>query len=446
MRRCRFALVLTALPLLVLTACDWTTFRYGPTRTGNNPGETVVGTGNVGQLVRRWSLDTEAVAGQRLLVGDPVVAHGTVFVPANASDTAGTSVLYARDARTGAASWSTPFEPDPYGRGQQTLSTPAVGNGLVYVGHVGISGIGYGTTYGGGVTGYRAGTGALGWNSTFFAGGVSGPALANDRVYASARYSTFFLGSFSGLAAWSAGPSGQSEFLGPHGGPTSADPPVSAPAVTPGVVYSGSEAGNLVAVDAVGMTNCTPTPSGTPDSFPRGTCTALWSTPTGGRIPATPAVSGGVVYVGSEDTKLYAIDADGCGGPTCGPLWTGTTGAAVRSSAAVANGMVYVGSDDGRLYAFASEGCGSPTCPPRWTAATGAAIESSPAVANGVVYVGSDDGRLYAFAAAGCGAPTCTPLWSYSAGAAVRSSPAVANGMVYVGSEDGRLHAFGLPQ
>jgi outer membrane protein assembly factor BamB len=33
-------------------------------------------------------------------------------------------------------------------------------------------------------------------------------------------------------------------------------------------------------------------------------------------------------------------------------LWSYATGGAIRSSPAVANGMVYVGSEDGRLYAF----------------------------------------------------------------------------------------------
>jgi outer membrane protein assembly factor BamB len=373
-----------------------------------------------------------------------VVAHGSVYVPANAPDATGTSVLYARDARTGAARWSVPFPPDPFRRGQQTLSAPAVDNGLVYVGHIGISGIGMGTTYGGGVTGYNERTGGPGWSSTFFAGGVSGPTVANHLVYATARFTTFLIGSFSGLAAWDAGPSGQSEFVGSGGGP---DRPASAPAIAAGVAYSGSEAGALVAVDAAGITNCTPTPPGVPPSYPSRVCAALWSTPTGGPISSTPAVSGGVVYVGSDDAKLYAVDAGGCGGAaTCSPLWTATTGAAIESSPAVANGKVYVGSDDGRLYAFAAAGCGSPICPPLWTATTGAAVKSSPAEANGVVYVGSDDGRVDAFASAGCGAPTCAPIWSYATGGAVRSSPAVANGMVYVGSDDGRLYAFGLPR
>ena len=56
----------------------------------------------------------------------------------------------------------------------------------------------------------------------------------------------------------------------------------------------------------------------------------------------------------------------------------------------MADGVVYVGSDDGKVYAFnASTGA------TLWTAATGLAVESSPAVSDGVVYVGSEDDNLY---------------------------------------------------
>ena len=206
----------------------------------------------------------------------------------------------------------------------------------------------------------------------------------------------------------------------------------SSPAVANGVVYVGSEDYKLYAY-GVGCA------SG------GGTCTPLWTALTGDAIYSSPAVADGVVYVGSADGKLYAY-AVGCasGGGTCSPLWTATTGSYVISSPAVANGVVYVGSFDGKLYAYAV-GCnsGGGTCSPLWTAATGGNIYSSPAVANGVVYVGSWDHKLYAFAV-GCasGGGTCSPLWTAATGGAIWSSPAVANGVVYVGSADDKLYAF----
>jgi outer membrane protein assembly factor BamB len=64
-----------------------------------------------------------------------------------------------------------------------------------------------------------------------------------------------------------------------------------------------------------------------------------------------PAVANGLVYVGSGDRNLYALNAG-----TGQTLWTAATGGYIRSSPAVANAVVYVGSDDSRIYAFTSRG------------------------------------------------------------------------------------------
>jgi outer membrane protein assembly factor BamB len=223
----------------------------------------------------------------------------------------------------------------------------------------------------------------------------------------------------------------------------------SSPTVSNGVVYVGAADQKLYAFDAAGLQNCF-------IGNPR-TCNPLWTAPTGGNVNSSPAVSNGVVYVGSFDNNLHAYDAAGnvnCSGDpkVCAPLWDGPTGGGVYSSPAVANGVVYVGSVDHKLYAFDAAGnlgCGGAlrTCQPLWTATTGDAIFSSPAVANGVVYIGSEDHHLYAFDAGGntgcAGAPKqCTPLWSATAGFGVYSSPAVANGVVIVGGEDNNVYAF----
>ena len=68
-----------------------------------------------------------------------------------------------------------------------------------------------------------------------------------------------------------------------------------------------------------------------------------WSATTGGAVDSSPAVANGVVYVGSDDAKVYALNAT-----TGATLWTVTTGSLVPSSPAVANGVVYVGSWDAR--------------------------------------------------------------------------------------------------
>ena len=60
----------------------------------------------------------------------------------------------------------------------------------------------------------------------------------------------------------------------------------------------------------------------------------------------SPGIAGGLVYVGSNDTKLYCLNA------TSGsPIWSYETGGGVISSPAVVE-VVYVGSADGNVYAF----------------------------------------------------------------------------------------------
>ncbi|MDQ0762858.1 outer membrane protein assembly factor BamB family protein [Streptomyces canus] len=181
----------------------------------------------------------------------------------------------------------------------------------------------------------------------------------------------------------------------------------SSPAVAGGVVFVGSGDDNLYAVDAA-------------------TGKRRWTFPTGGAVLSSPAVVGGVVYIGSVDESLYAVDA-----ASGEKRWRFRTGNAVESSPAVARGVVFVGSHDGNLYAVdAASG------EKRWRFRTGGAVSSSPAVAGGVVFVASGDGNLYAVDAA-----SGKRRWTFPTGWAVRSSPAVAGGVVFVGSQDGNLYA-----
>src|SRR5690348_1358435 len=211
----------------------------------------------------------------------------------------------------------------------------------------------------------------------------------------------------------------------------------SSPAIVSGVAYLASSDGTLWAypADGCGQALCT---------------TPLWNSVNLGQIIDSPTVANGVVYVGSQTSfnsnngKLDAFSASGCGRQVCPPMWQGVAGkdAILMSSPTVAGGLVYVGAFDGRLYAFNVSGCGSAKCPPVWRAATNGSIESTPTVVGGVLYVGSDDGDLYAFNAAGCGAPNCRPLWKGPLGGPVFSStPAVSGGVVFIESQH-ELAAF----
>ena len=196
--------------------------------------------------------------------------------------------------------------------------------------------------------------------------------------------------------------------------------------------------------------------------------TVKWSYTTGSCITSSPAIGAdGTIYVGSDDTKLYAINPDGtlkwsyatgcaillfsrhrsrrdhlCGisrtpnsmpsiptGPSSGPIPLETI---VSSPAIGADGTIYVGSWDSNLYAI------NPNGTLKWSYATGYGIDSSPAIgADGTIYVGSVDHNLYAIN------PNGTLKWSYTMGSYINSSPAIgADGTIYVGSVDTKLYAI----
>jgi outer membrane protein assembly factor BamB len=177
--------------------------------------------------------------------------------------------------------------------------------------------------------------------------------------------------------------------------------------VSDGVVYFGSYQGSLYAVDAV-------------------TGVKKWSYPTG-PIASSPAVADGVVYVGSEDHHVYAVDAS-----TGTKLWIFTTGDKVHSSPAIAGGIVYIGSNDGFVYALEAS-----TGEKVWSfMSAGGIVDSSPSVSGGVVYVGADR-DIYALNAA-----TGAMIWAFPNPVNALSSPAVANDVVYIGTVVGQKNAI----
>ncbi|MGW1674785.1 outer membrane protein assembly factor BamB family protein [Streptomyces sp. NPDC002324] len=174
-----------------------------------------------------------------------------------------------------------------------------------------------------------------------------------------------------------------------------------------GLVYAGSKDGNLYALDAE---------TGKP----------RWQFGTGNGVYTCPAVAGGLAYFGSADYHLYAVEVK-----TGEQRWQFSAGGEVNSSPVVAGGVVYAGSDDARLYAVDAR-----TGDRKWTFAAKGRIRSSPVVAWNKVYVGSEDSRLYAVDVA-----TGERRWAFGTDGDVKSSPAVADRVVYLGSYDGNLYA-----
>ena len=152
-----------------------------------------------------------------------------------------------------------------------------------------------------------------------------------------------------------------------------------------------------------------------------------------GVIESSPLLVDRVLYFGTFDDKLYALDAR-----THRVRWTYKTGDNVKGGPAFSRGTVYFGSYDGKVYAVDAR-----TGKLRWESEAQGGLRgagnfyATPAVAYGRVFIGNTDGKVYAF-----GARTGKLIWSKSTGGYVYSSAAVWNKTVYVGSYDRRLYAL----
>jgi formylglycine-generating enzyme required for sulfatase activity/outer membrane protein assembly factor BamB len=111
------------------------------------------------------------------------------------------------------------------------------------------------------------------------------------------------------------------------------------------------------------------------------------------------------------------------GAPVCSN-WSFLTGGKVVCSPIVVDGVVYVGSGDGHLYALdANAGT------QRWRTALGGAVNSTPTVVSNIVYVGCNNGYLYAIYAT-----NGAVQWQYkNANVAVNGAVAVAYRHVFAG-------------
>ncbi|HII98396.1 MAG TPA: PQQ-binding-like beta-propeller repeat protein [Methanoregula sp.] len=182
------------------------------------------------------------------------------------------------------------------------------------------------------------------------------------------------------------------------------------PAIVGGVVYTGSGDGKMYALDAdTGIEYWNFSVFSLNESY-------------------SPAVTEGRVYFGSTDGKVYALNAS-----TGNKVWEFMAGESVNSDVTIRDGILYTGSGTpDRIYALnAHDGT------ERWHFNAAGNVATSPAVADGIVYAGSNDGKMYALHAT-----NGTLLWANTTGDFVHSSPSVVNGTVYFGSFDNTFYAL----
>lgn len=273
-------------------------------------------------------------------------------------------------------------------------------------------------------------SGAQKWK--FETGGAvnSSPAVLDGLVFVSSLDGRFYaIDAATGKEKWKFSTKGERRFSAPgiHGAMPKTEVMVdpfdvflSSPVVSGGVVYFGSGDHNVYALDAA-------------------TGREKWRFSTGNVVHASPAVKNGIVYIGSWDRNLYALSAS-----TGKELWRFQTGndttiynqIGIASSASVADGVVFFGCRDGHFYAVDAK-----SGKQKWSHDNKMGwVIASPAVKDGIVYFPTSDGTRFKALDAATGALR----YSIVNKAVSFSSPAVVNDRVYFGSSDGWLHALDI--
>jgi serine/threonine protein kinase len=354
------------------------TIGYGPTTAGAPAGagadgtEAGTGGGRTGPGSTAWTFTT----GNEIL-SNPGVGNGVVYVGSK------DNYLYAVNAATGKQLW----------KSQQgwVAAAPQVVNGMVCV-----------STVTGEFSAIRATTGVAAWQQqtntpaafkrnwavdggTVILPSTTRPLTVYDAVTGSKTTTTFGSpGQFAGGAMGAAN----------------------------GVLYAVQESGALFAVRIA-------------------TGTALWQrdVPSNGSGFFTSIViSDGSIYITDDNGTLYSLNA-----ANGNSNWTYPTGASQVSTPVTADDMVYVTDDRGILHAITTAG-GKRV----WTHQTISSGEIGPAVNKRTLYVSTGQ------ALQALDAKTGNAVWSYTppnTGAFV-STPAVASGLVFVGSTNDNLYAI----
>ena len=348
----------------------------------------------------KWSYG----AGDEIYGSSAIGADGTVYIGSLDGR------LYALRGQDGSLKWS-------YRAGDEIYGSPAIGaDGTVYIGSLD-----------GRLYALRGQDGSLKWSYRAGGGISSSPAIGAD--------GTVYIGSLDGRLYALRGQDGSLKWSYRAGGSISSSPAIGAD----GTVYIGSLDGHLYAFGSptgLGADSIWPcwrlNAQHTGQSLLVGPKTPAlkWKYQIGGEIYSSPIVAlDGTIYIGSYDSKIYALKPDGSG-----VKWSYQAGGQVRSTPAIASdGTIYVAAFDGLVYALKSLN-GSL----KWSYQTGNQIYSSPSVGpDGTVYIAGLDGKVYALK------PDGSLKWSYKADSGIYSSPALSQeGLVYVASGDGKLYAL----
>ena len=379
-------------PILVATlalapalahAANWAQFHRGATRSGVNGKERILTRQAARNLHRTWGAATGSSA--EGINSSPAVMKGIVYIGSD------DGALWAFKARGGRALWH-------HSVGSAVRTSPAVHGGRVFFG-----------SDDGWIYAVSAKTGHLRWKFRIGGSVTAAPLVVHRTVYVGSRGGAFVaLNTLTGHVRWRAQPwavwAGAAARRGTVYVGSDQSKVFAFNARTGKVRWSRTLDSRVRSTPSVSRRRLfVGTDAGTVWSLSTKTGKVRWHTPaapasTHAIVRSSPAVSHGLVFVSTGETtpmdgRVVALRAKN------GTVkWAATYLADYStSSPAIANGVLYVGSYDTRLYAIRLSD-GSLLWAPKWGSQNlPRGINSSPAIANGRVYVGCRDGKLYAF-------------------------------------------------
>jgi outer membrane protein assembly factor BamB len=163
-------------------------------------------------------------------------------------------------------------------------------------------------------------------------------------------------------------------------------------------------------------------------SFEAETGKERWKLPIQYAAQSSPTVSGGMVYVASQDGRLYGVDTQ-----TGQQQWSYNAEGLIFSSPAASGPLVYIGTDDGQIHAVSAES-GNRV----WKAKIGGTIFASPAISGNTLIVTGHGGSVVALDTS-----NGSVIWT-NGGVSGASSAAIVGNKVIVGGDDGGIHALSL--
>jgi outer membrane protein assembly factor BamB/tRNA A-37 threonylcarbamoyl transferase component Bud32 len=260
--------------------------------------------------------------------------------------------------------------------------TPVVYKGVVYVG-----------CYDNNIYALDAKTGKFIWKYAT-EGGITGkPAAEDDIIYiGSEDHRLYAISARGGKLVWTYHTEGQIR---------------SSPSSSHGHIFIGSDDHFLHVVNAISGRR-------------------VWRAEAIGPIWSTPLVVGEHVFFGCESGDFYCYDFHG------ELKWRKKIKRAVTSSPIMVDGMIYVGSKDWTLYALEIENGWQV-----WRFRMGGPTISSPTSAEDKIFIGCGDSNIYAIHAR-----HASEVWRFTTGHQVTASPIAMEDSLYCGSVDGRLYCL----